>query len=147
MQATREQLGQLASVTDAEDSRQLPLVSEVIAAWHADHCGRVEFSALLGLLERFPLSDGLESFWSIVHFLEACDGYEPELLASISRQPAELSLIMVNRLLNVGISTCEGIALLDVLQSVASREGLHPRLRKVAGDFVEYQGRKGRTDA
>jgi hypothetical protein len=54
---------------------------------------------------------------------------------------------MVNRLLNVGISECDGIALLDVLQSAAAREGLHPRLREVAAGFVEYQGAKGRDDA
>jgi hypothetical protein len=46
MQATREYLDQLASITDAEDPHQLTLVSEVIAALHPGHCGRVEFSAV-----------------------------------------------------------------------------------------------------
>jgi hypothetical protein len=145
MQATREHLDQLASITDAEDPRQLTLVSEVIAAWHPGCCGRVEFSALFGVFERFPLSDGCESFWSIIHFLEACDGYEPELLASIAREPAELSLIMVNRLLNVGFSKCDGVALMDLLQTVAARDDLHSRLREVAAKFVAYQGRRPRT--
>jgi hypothetical protein len=145
MQATREHLDRLASITDADDPRQLTLVSEVIDAWHPGECGRVEFSALFGLFERIPLSDGLESFWSIVHFLEECDGYEPELLASISRQPAELSLIMINRLLNAGISQCDGVTLMDVLRTVAARDDLHPRLRGVATLFVAYQGRKPAT--
>jgi hypothetical protein len=98
--------------------------------------------ALLGVLERSPLDDGFESYWAIVHFLEACEGYEPSLLSSIAGQPADLSLTMVNRMLNAGINTYDGRLLLEVLASVVQRADLDERLREVARKFIEYQHAK-----
>ncbi len=145
MPATREQLERLRGITDAENVEHLKALDVVLSELAPDSCGPVEFEALLGVLERSPLDDGFESYWSIVHFLEACEGYEPTLLTSIERQPADLSLTMVNRMLNVGINTYEGRPLLNVLASVAHRSDLDERLREVARDFIEYQ--RGKQDA
>ena len=142
MRATREQLERLRGISDAENVEHLKALEVVLPELAPNSCGPEEFEALLGVLERSPLEDGFESYWSIVHFLEACEGYESSLLASVERQPAELSLAMVNRLLNSGISACGGRPLLDVLTSVAHRPDVDDRLREVARGFIEYQRAK-----
>jgi hypothetical protein len=81
-----------------------------------------------------------------VHFLEACTGYEPFLVRSVLKRPAELTLTMVNRLLNAGISEFEGMPLVNVLASAAERATMEPRLRELARDLLEYQ-HHGEQDA
>jgi hypothetical protein len=142
MSAASDLIERLGAISDAEDAAQLAELAAVIPALVPEKCGAPEFEALLGVLERSPLSDGFESYWSIVHFLEACTGYEPFLVRSVLRRPAELSLTMINRLLNAGISQCEGKPLVNVLVSVAECAGLEPRLREIARDFLEYQHRR-----
>jgi len=138
MPATCDQLERLRGISDANNIEHLRALEAVLPELAPTSCGPAEFEALLGVLERSPLEDGFESYWSIVHFLEACDGYEPSLLLSIERQPAELSLAMVNRLLNAGITTCGDRPLIDVLRSVAQRPDLDDRLREVARGFIQY---------
>jgi hypothetical protein len=139
MSATRDQLERLRGISDAQSVEHLKALQALIPELEPATCGPEEFEALLGVLERAPLDDGFESYWSIVHFLEACEGYEPSLLASIGRQPTELSLAMVNRMLNAGIEAYGDQALLDVLIKVAQRPELDERLRIVACGFVEHQ--------
>ena len=119
-------LAQLDSITDAETPEQLARLEKVLA-----------------VLERFPLSDGFESFWSIVHFLEACEGYEPLLVESVRRQPAELTLTMLNRLLNADFTHCGETSYVSLLELAAASGATAPELRALAAHFVEYQGRRG----
>lgn len=142
MPATREQLECIRGITDADNVEHLNALGVLLSKLAPEGCGPEEFEALLGVLERSPLEDGFESYWSILHFLEACEGYEPSLLASLERQPAELSLTMINRMMNAGINTYEGRPLLEVLASVARRSDLDERLREVARGFIEYQRAK-----
>lgn len=142
MPATREQLKRLRDISASENAEHLRALKVLLPELALASCGPEEFEALLGIFERSPLDDGFESYWSIVHFLEACEGYEPSLLSSIERQPAELSLAMVNRLLNAGINACAGRRLLDVLASVANRPDVDERLTEVARGFIEYQRAK-----
>ena len=74
---------------------------------------------MLGVFERFPEQDGYGVFWGILHALEACDGYEAELLVSVQRKPCEFNVLMINRLLNADVYEVEGHSLEDVLRSVA----------------------------
>lgn len=75
---------------------------------------------MLGVFERFPEQDGYGVFWGILHALEACEGYELELLASVSRKPCEFNVLMVNRLLNAGVSEIQGQSLDGILRFVVS---------------------------
>lgn len=75
---------------------------------------------MLSVFERFAEKDGYGVFWGILHALEACDGYEPELLASVRRKPCEFNVLMINRLLNAEVTEIEGHSLQDVLRSVVS---------------------------
>ena len=146
MSATREQLERLDAISCGEDPRHLEELAAILPTLSYEGCGEPVFTALLGIFERSPLSDGFESYWSIVHFLEACDGYEPYLLESIAREPTELTLTMVNRLINAGLRECGGVAFLEVLGSVAARADVDPRLKELARKSVQYQ-RRGGSDA
>lgn len=139
MAASPELLAQLDSIVDAENPGQLALLLEILDGMSPEDCSGAEFRALLGVLERSPLSDGFESFWSIVHFLERCEGYEPFLVESVSRQPADLTLTMLNRLLNAKFTHCGKISYVSVLESVAEQATIAPELRATAAGFVEYQ--------
>ena len=136
-------LAQLDSITDAETPEQLARLEKVLAGLSPGDCEESDFKALLAVLERFPLSDGFESFWSIVHFLEACEGYEPLLVESVRRQPAELTLTMLNRLLNADFTHCGETSYVSLLELAAASEAAAPELRALAAHFVEYQGRRG----
>jgi hypothetical protein len=68
---------------------------------------------LLGLLERNQDHDGDGVFWSIVHGLEGLGGYETELAASVLSKPHEMSVLMLNRMLNGGIQAIDGRPVLE----------------------------------
>ncbi|MBC8103205.1 MAG: hypothetical protein H7Z41_11515 [Cytophagales bacterium] len=77
--------------------------------------GAMVAETLLRVFERFPEDDGNGVFWSILHGLESLPEYEPALVASVRRQPVEFTVLMVNRILNVGqvrIGEVDGRALL-----------------------------------
>lgn len=130
---------QLDTIADARDPGQLTHLGQVLAALDPVSCGPAEFRALLGVLERFPLDDGFESFWSILHFLEGCEGYEPHLVESVLRQPAELTLIMLNRLWNAGFTESQGTSYSSILEDVAADTAIDSRLRGLARQFLKHQ--------
>jgi hypothetical protein len=133
--------------TEPQDETQLQQLEEAVGTTRPEDCGQPEFRALLSVFERFPEDDGYGIFWSIVHCLEASQGYESALIESVSRCPAEFNLLMVNRLINGGVTEIEGRSLLSVLASVASNHSASARARKLAQGFIEYQGKQGHTDA
>jgi hypothetical protein len=138
---------ELLAFTEPNSEAQLRRLEEALASVDPSRCGDAEFEALLSVFERFPESDGFGVFWSIVHLLEACSGYEPVLLASVARKPVEFNLLMVNRLLNSGIREVHGQSLVQLLSSVRERENATARSRKVAQDFLEYQQARGGSGA
>jgi hypothetical protein len=94
---------------------------------------------LLGLLERNQDHDGYGVFWSIVHGLEALGNYETELAASVLRKPHEMSILMLNRMLNGGIQTIDGRPVLEILEEVASNSKFPNSIRESANGFVAFQ--------
>jgi hypothetical protein len=129
------------------DEDQLRLLERTIASVRPQDCGEPEFRALLSVFERFPAEDGFGVFWSIVHFLEACEGYEPALLESVRVAPTEFNVLMVNRILNAGIAQVAGESLLSVLNGVASDEAAPDDVRESARDFIEHQRTLGNAEA
>ncbi|MBL8022242.1 MAG: hypothetical protein JNM27_21380 [Leptospirales bacterium] len=78
---------------------------------------------LFDLLER--LSDTYsEVLWSVVHFAELSDDYEPFLLDSLRRKPTEFALVMLHRKLNAGQQTIRGESISSVVLELRSREHL-----------------------
>lgn len=137
----------LESFTKPHDETELQQLEEALGAVRPEDCGQPEFRALLGVFERFPEDDGYGIFWSIVHFLEACEGYEAALIESATRCPVAFNLLMVNRQINGGVDEIEGQALLSVLASVASNPAALASARESARGFIEYQCNQRHTDA
>lgn len=94
---------------------------------------------LLSLLERNPDHDGYGVFWSIVHGLESLGGYEVELVSSVLSKPHELSVLMLNRMLNGGIYEIEGRSILNILEEIGANTSFPVSIRDDANNFVTYQ--------
>lgn len=100
--------------------------------------GRDVVRALLNLFERYPEHDGFGVFWSVIHALENMGSYEEELVKSIQRQPHEMSLTMLNRLLNDGINKISGRQIVDILRDVAASGSLRNEIKELARDFYDH---------
>lgn len=99
--------------------------------------GREGIDAMLAVLERHPTEDGAGVFWSIVHGLESLPGYEPALVESVRRAPAELSLVMIGRMLNAGVTEAGGVQLTSLVREVAGNEAVAPEIRRAAQKTIE----------
>ena len=133
--------------TDPHDELQLHRLDELLQSAAAQSFGHNEYRALLGIFERFPTEDGFGVFWGIIHCLESCSGYEPDLIASVLRKPVEFNVLMVNRLLNAGILNIDGQSLVSVLASVASNPAATHDAKVSAEQFISYQRQQGRAEA
>ncbi len=74
---------------------------------------------MLSVFERYPEEDGYGVMWTIVHGLESLPNYQPELLRSLARQPSELGITMIGRILNAGTTEIGGVSLLQTLHDLA----------------------------
>jgi hypothetical protein len=124
--------------TDPQDEEQLKQLEEAIAAIPTNNCSEREFQALLQIFERFPDDDGYGVFWSIVHYLEACEGYESALMESVERLPVEFNLLMLNRLMNAGVYEVNGRSILTVLETVTANSSLSNGIRETAREFIDF---------
>ena len=126
----------LDSIDDPEGEASLATLQSTLAALEqapdADRC----IGALFAIFERFPWSDGFESFWSILHALERLPGSERALVASVRRAPGEFNLLMVKRCLNGGITEVDGVSLLPLLQEVVASPAYSERARREAERFA-----------
>ena len=110
-------------------------LDELLGQLWATEEPQLGIEALFKVFERFPEHDGYGVFWSIVHGLESLPDYELALIDSLRRQPTEFNVMMVERILNAGISTvgdAEGLILLE--QALA-----HPKATgQVKQNAVKY---------
>jgi len=133
----------IESFNNPKDEEQLRLLDEMIASLDPKEMEKNDFSLLLNIFERFPENDGLGVFWSILHFLEACNYYEPVLIESIKKKPALFTITMLNRLLNAGIKNVKDTSLISVLETIEANDNVSENLRILARQFIEYQYKKG----
>ena len=103
--------------------------------WATGEAGR-HIPNLLAVLERFPEDDGAGVLWSVVHGVESLPGYEPELVRSVRRQPSELGVTMVGRLLNGGVSQVGDVSLIGLLREVAASAATPQSVRESAADWA-----------
>lgn len=94
--------------------------------------------ALFGVLERHPNSD-LGAPGPVVHCIESIGGHVPELSASIKRAPVDLTVWMVNRLLNSDLDADTRSSLLAALEVVARDESASQSVRDSARGFLGHQ--------
>jgi hypothetical protein len=118
------------------DGNWLPLDELLAEFWDTGKAKR-HVRELLSVLERFPEDDGEGVLWSIVHGLEEVPGYESELIQSIRRQPSELGVAMVGRLLNSGVSQADEASLVGILREVVEARTAPRSVQKSAADWIQ----------
>lgn len=84
---------------------------------------------MFAVMERLPEAD-LGSPGPLVHTLERLKGYEEELFRSIRRKPTELSIWMINRIMNTAQPLEERRAYTALLREAAA----HPEANESARD-------------
>ena len=72
----------------------------------------------------------------LIHFLELSNDYQEELEKSIIRQPAGITLWMVNRIIN-SVPELEKSTWISLLESVSINQSVNETLRAEALDFIE----------
>jgi hypothetical protein len=132
------ELGTLVPTDEAENVGQLYEILDRLRSLSPDLRSPV-IPALLGLIERHPEAE-LGSPGPLVHELEAIPGYEPLLRDSVLRQPTDLSIWMVNRILNSEISSDARSCWRQVLQMVLTHPLASKEARRTASDFLAHLG-------
>lgn len=126
----------MASITSVDDVEQLELLERLLSKLNPSSLCDEEYCALFGLFERFPEHDGFGVFWTILHRLEKSPQYEPHLLQSVQRQPAEFNLRMIARLVNGGVMQIGSVNLPALLRSVSTDQGVSESARAWACEFA-----------
>ena len=97
--------------------------------------------ALFAIMERMPVTE-MGTPGPLVHTLERMRGhYEQELAESVKRQPARLSVWMVNRILNGARDSEQRQRYLDLLRIAAEHPSAPESVRHEAEHFIQYQNR------
>lgn len=133
----------LEQFSDPQNEAELKALDAAVQAIDPGACGPREIRALFGVFERFPEHDGFGVFWGILHALEACQGYESEIVNSVQRQPCEFNVLMINRQLNAGVETINGRQLVGVLKEVLANKRSTAQALSDAESFLEHQGFSG----
>ena len=124
------------------DGNWIPLDELLVELWDSGKAGK-HVRELLAVLERFPEDDGEGVLWSIVHGLEDVGGYERELVESVRRQPSELGVTMIGRLLNSGTLLIGDVSLVGVLREVTVASAAPESVRESAADWVRKHADPG----
>lgn len=97
-------------------------------------------SAMFAVMERHPDAD-LGSPGPLVHSIERVPvtAFEPFLRASVERQPGQLNVWMVNRILNSQLSARHREDLLALLKRVTSHPQASETTRQTAERFLKHQ--------
>lgn len=109
------------------------LIAELFATEQSEQGSAILFQ----IFERFPNEDGYGGFWAVLHALERIPGYETGLIASIQRQPSLFAVLMVNRLLNAGVSSVGSVRLRELLADVVAKSRTSPDVREDAQRFLQ----------
>ena len=102
---------------EPQDGNWLPL-DDLLAELFEHEIGPAERAAVFDLFERYPEDDGEGVLWSGVHELEATEGYEPDLVASVRRTPSLMGLAMIRRLQNSGVNEVNGLSLSALIHEI-----------------------------
>ena len=96
---------------------------------------------LFRVMERLPATD-LGSPGPLVHTLERLHGYEGELVRSVRRQPSQLSVWMVNRILNTNLSDDARRSYIALLNEALAHPNAPETVPQEVRGFIERQMRK-----
>ena len=143
METVRAVIEALSSFEAVQDETEnLHRLYQILEGFDSLPNRELAMPAMFSLMERFPEAL-FGSPGPLVHELEAIPGYQPLLKQSMAKQPTDLTVWMVNRLLNSKLSSEDRRSWLGILRSAAE----HPRaaipVREAALCFLERQERRG----
>jgi hypothetical protein len=103
-------------------------------------------AAMFSLMERFP-DAYLGTPGPLVHSIESVglSQYEPLLIESVQRQPTELNIWMVNRILNTALPSEHRRLLLDLMQSAIRHPRIPHRVAESDQRFLDHQSKRDAT--
>ncbi|QAS59598.1 hypothetical protein [Clostridium septicum] len=78
----------------------------------------------------------------ILHGIENIKGSEERIFWSLRRKESLFVIMMINRLLNVGVSKISGLDLIEKLKEIMLNENVSEKIRKLAKEFYNYQNNK-----
>lgn len=96
------------------------------------------FPAVFALIERFPEAE-LGAPGPLVHELESLGGYNQQLSLSVRRRPTDLTVWMVNRILNSSSAPQDRAPWLSLLRLAAEHPGASDPVKRSARDFLIFQ--------
>jgi hypothetical protein len=100
--------------------------------------------AMFALMERYPDAE-LGTPGPLVHSIESLgsEWYEPLLIDSVRRQPVELNVWMVNRILNTNLKPEYRRRLLELMRSVPEHPKVPAYVAELTRHLLEYQAKRG----
>ena len=131
----------LAKFVSPHDVEHLRALEAAAARIDPTKLTEADFRAVFDLYERFPDEDGYGIFWTFLHAVEAADGYESALLASVDRKPVEFNVMMVGRFLNAGVVELAERNVLTLLNALAAETDISSRARETAKNFLANKAR------
>ncbi len=140
---TESLISAVQSITNPDDESDLDTLQTALDSLPKLPDPERATPALFGIFERFPWSDGFESFWSVLHVLERMPEYESLLVASVRRSPGEFNLLMLSRMLNAGIRSAAGVDILSLLREIADAAEYSDQARAEALSILGRQLRGG----
>ena len=69
---------------------------------------------MISIYEKYPDEDN-DVLWGMLHGIEGIQGYELKIIESIKRKPSFFGVLMINRILNTGITSIQNINLINIL--------------------------------
>ncbi|HPN69579.1 MAG TPA: hypothetical protein PLZ32_08665 [Saprospiraceae bacterium] len=91
------------------------------------------------LIEKYPTND-FGSPGPLVHFIERFIGqYEQKLLESLDRKPTQLTVWMLNRVINGAKSKTMRLTLIQRLEGIIQNPNADNETRNEALDFLKFQ--------
>lgn len=97
--------------------------------------------AMFRLFEKYPEEDN-ETLWGVLHGIESIEGSEERVFWSLRRGKSLFVIMMMNRLLNIGVSKINGLDLIEKLKEIMLDESVSAKIRKLAKEFYNYQNNK-----
>lgn len=137
---TKEIIEKINSLNiDSEESENFELISELTDDLKKNSDGQLACESLIKLLERHP-SIEFGSPGEPVHTLEHYLGYyEKFLFASVDRQPTQMTVWMLNRIINGESDNKKKKQLLSQLKKCSTHPLADEIARETATEFLDYQ--------
>jgi hypothetical protein len=124
-----------------DDAANVHRLNEIFEGFRSLHNREKAIPAMFSLLERFPRAE-LGNPGPLVHALETIVGYQSFLQESLAKQPVDLTVWMVNRILNATSDRSARGRWLEALRRVLRHPGATESARQSARDFIEHQEKR-----